>query len=91
MNIGLVLSGGGMRGAAHIGVIKALEEYGIFPIHIAGSSAGAIVGELYVYGYDWKVIFSFFKGVQLLDLKNTHSENQVLLMLKSFIHNLKPL
>ena len=44
MNIGLVLSGGGMRGAAHIGVIKALEELGISPTHISGSSAGAIVG-----------------------------------------------
>lgn len=69
MNIGLVLSCGGVRGAAHIGVIKALEEHGIFPTHIAGSSAGAIVGALYAYGYDWKAIFDFFKGVQLLDFK----------------------
>lgn len=69
MNIGLVLSGGGMRGAAHIGVIKALEEHGIFSTHIAGSSAGAIVGALYAYGYDWKDIFDFFKRVQLLDFK----------------------
>jgi NTE family protein len=69
MNIGLVLSGGGMRGAAHIGVIKALEEHGIFPTHISGTSAGAIVGALYAYGYDWKTIFAFFKDVQLLDFK----------------------
>jgi len=69
MNIGLVLSGGGMRGAAHIGVIKALEEHSIFPTHISGTSAGAIVGALYAYGYDWKTIFGFFKEVQLLDFK----------------------
>lgn len=66
MNIGLVLSGGGMRGAAHIGVIRALEEYQIHPTHIAGSSAGAIVGSLYAYGYNWEEILSFFKEVQLL-------------------------
>ena len=56
MEIGLVLSGGGMRGAAHIGAIKALEEHGVFPTHIAGTSAGAIVGALYAYGYKWEDI-----------------------------------
>lgn len=69
MNIGLVLSGGGMRGVAHIGAIKALEEFGIFATHISGSSAGAIVGALYAYGYDHKAILNFFKSVQLFDFK----------------------
>jgi NTE family protein len=69
MKIGLVLSGGGMRGVAHIGAIKALEEKGIFPTHIAGSSAGAVVGGLYAYGYKWDDILTFFKGIQVLDLK----------------------
>ncbi|WP_305070091.1 patatin-like phospholipase family protein [Flaviramulus sp. BrNp1-15] len=69
MNIGLVLSGGGMRGAAHIGVIKALEEHDIYPTHIAGTSAGAIVGALYAYGYKWQDILKFFKGIQILDIK----------------------
>jgi NTE family protein len=69
MNVGLVLSGGGMRGAAHIGVIKALEENRIYPTHISGTSAGAIVGALYAYGYDWKTIFQFFKAIQILDFK----------------------
>ena len=50
MKIGLVLSGGGVRGIAHIGVIKALEEYGIYPSYIAGTSAGAIVGGMYAGG-----------------------------------------
>ena len=40
MTTGLVLSGGGIRGVAHLGAIKALEEYGIYPSHIAGTSAG---------------------------------------------------
>lgn len=68
MNIGLVLSGGGMRGAAHIGVIKALEEHHISPTHIAGSSAGAIVGSLYAYGYNSDEILTFFKEVQLFSI-----------------------
>lgn len=65
VKIGLVLSGGGMRGVAHIGVIKALEEHKIFPTHIAASSAGAIVGSLYAYGYTWEEILAFFKEVSL--------------------------
>lgn len=69
MKIGLVLSGGGMRGVAHIGTIKALEEHGIFPTHLAGSSAGAIVGALYAYGYNWEDMLTFFKGIQILDIK----------------------
>lgn len=68
MKIGLVLSGGGMRGVAHIGAIKALEEQGVYPTHIAGSSAGAIVGALYAYGYKWEDMLAFFKGIQLFDI-----------------------
>ena len=48
--IGLVLSGGGARGLAHIGVIKALEELGISVHAIAGTSMGGIVGALYASG-----------------------------------------
>jgi NTE family protein len=69
MKIGLVLSGGGMRGVAHIGAIKALEEHNIIPTHVAGTSSGAIVGGLYAYGYHWEDIFEFFKSTQLLDFK----------------------
>ncbi|MFT6995460.1 MAG: putative acylesterase/phospholipase RssA [Maribacter sp.] len=53
MNTGLVLSGVGIRGVAHIGAIKALEENGIYPSHIAGTSAGAIVGAMYAGGCNW--------------------------------------
>jgi NTE family protein len=49
--IGLVLSGGGARGAAHVGVLKVLEEFDV-PVHaIAGTSMGAIVGSLYAAGW----------------------------------------
>jgi NTE family protein len=49
--VGVVLSGGGARGMAHIGVLKALEEYNIPVDYIAGTSAGALIGSLYVAGY----------------------------------------
>lgn len=49
--VGLVLSGGGATGLAHIGVLKALEERGIPIDFITGTSAGAIVGSLYACGY----------------------------------------
>lgn len=50
-DIGLVLSGGGARGVAHIGVIQALEEFGIRPTRLSGTSAGSIVGALYASGH----------------------------------------
>ncbi len=49
--IGLVLSGGGAKGMAHIGVLKVLEEVGIIPDYITGTSMGAVVGGLYACGY----------------------------------------
>ncbi|WKX76889.1 patatin-like phospholipase family protein [Zobellia laminariae] len=70
MNIGLVLSGGGIRGVAHIGAIKALEEHGIFPTHIAGTSAGAVVGALYASGASWAEILHFFKTIPLFRTQN---------------------
>ena len=49
--VGLVLSGGGARGIAHIGLIQALEDNGIPIDYVAGTSMGAIVGSLYAMGY----------------------------------------
>jgi NTE family protein len=49
--IGLVLSGGGAKGIAHIGVLKAMEEAGLTPDYISGTSMGSIVGGLYASGY----------------------------------------
>lgn len=47
MNIGLCLSGGGIKGVAHIGVLKALEEENINIDYISGTSSGSIVATLY--------------------------------------------
>src|SRR5205085_6254149 len=51
-NVALVLGSGGPRGFAHIGVLKVLEENGIKPDLIIGSSVGAMVGALYAAGVD---------------------------------------
>lgn len=51
MRKGLVLSGGGARGICHLGVLKALEEFDVKVDCIAGTSAGALTGALYSYGY----------------------------------------
>jgi NTE family protein len=63
-NIGLVLSGGGARGFAHLGVIEALNEAGIFPGVISGTSAGALAGVLYCDGYSPR---------EILRMMNSHS------------------
>ncbi|MEI8085854.1 MAG: patatin-like phospholipase family protein [Paludibacter sp.] len=49
--LGICLSGGGALGIAHIGVLQSLEDHGIFPQHIVGSSMGAIIGTIYAAGY----------------------------------------
>jgi len=50
MEFGIALAGGGARGAAHVGVLLALEEFGLYPRSIAGTSAGGIVAGLYAAG-----------------------------------------
>lgn len=50
MHYGLALSGGGTRGAAHVGVLKALEEARLLPDAVAGTSAGSIAAGLYASG-----------------------------------------
>ena len=58
--IGLVLSGGGAKGFAHIGVLKVLEQAGVKIDYIAGTSMGAVVGGLYASGYSATQIDSIF-------------------------------
>jgi NTE family protein len=68
--IGLALGGGAAKGFAHIGVIKALEENGIRPKIVTGTSAGSLVGSLYSYGYTSKQlekIASQLDGLNLAD------------------------
>jgi NTE family protein len=66
-NIGIVLSGGGARGFAHLGVLQALNEAGIFPDIISGTSAGALAGVLYCDGNSPKKILKIMKTNSRLD------------------------
>ena len=63
MKFGLVLSGGGARGLAHIGVLRALEEEGITPDIITGTSMGGMIGAPYALGYDSKAISDFIMKI----------------------------
>lgn len=61
--VGLVLSGGGAKGAAHIGVLKYIEEIGIPIDYIAGTSMGSIVGGMYALGYSSDEILNIIRNV----------------------------
>lgn len=61
MKIGIALSGGGIRGIAHAGVLKALEDYGIHIDIIGGTSAGSMIACLYAMGYKPHYIYLLFK------------------------------
>lgn len=60
--VGIVLSGGGAKGLAHIGALKVIEESGVKIDYIAGTSMGAIVGALYASGYSAIELDSIFKS-----------------------------
>lgn len=60
MSLGLALSGGGSKGAAHIGVLKALEEEKINIDYISGTSSGSIIASLYASGYTTNELTNFF-------------------------------
>jgi NTE family protein len=63
--IGLVLSGGGAKGLAHIGVLKVIDSLGIKIDYIGGTSMGAVIGGLYASGYSGKQLDSIFSHVDV--------------------------
>ena len=65
VSVGLVLSGGGAKGLAHVGALKAIEEAGLRLDDIAGTSMGAIVGALYASGYSASELDSLFTYTDL--------------------------
>ncbi len=69
--IGLALAGGGARGFAHLGVLRALEEFGIKPDLISGTSAGSLAGAFYADGYSPKEIIELFDDVKFRELVTT--------------------
>ena len=76
MKLGLALSGGGIRGIAHAGVLKALEENNIKIDAIGGTSSGSIIATLYAMGYSPYYIYILFKRYAK-DLVNRNSISKV--------------
>ena len=88
--VGLVLSGGGAKGAAHIGVLKYIEEAGIPIDYITGTSMGSIVGGMYALGYksdeileiisnvDWSKLISNDVGRKKISFARKHEDNTLL-------------
>ncbi len=81
LKVGLVLGGGGAKGAAEVGVLKAIEEVGIPIDYIAGTSIGSIIGGLYSCGYrssDLEDLFSSQEWVALLSDRNVDFDKRVI-------------
>ncbi|WP_228527538.1 patatin-like phospholipase family protein [Pararhodonellum marinum] len=91
--IGLVLSGGGAKGMAHIGILRYMEKAGIRPDYIVGTSMGAVVGGLYALGYsadeleaivrsiDWEIIVSNRVGFDDISFEEKEYYNRYLIEL----------
>ena len=86
--IGLVLSGGGAHGIAHIGVLKVMEEAGLRPDYITGVSMGSIIGGMYSLGYSADSLQKIFKRINWKQiLSNKIPENKVIFLEKSHFSN----
>ncbi|MDR3327344.1 MAG: patatin-like phospholipase family protein [Prevotellaceae bacterium] len=97
--IGIVLSGGGALGFAHIGALQALEEQGIRPTIVAGASMGALVGVFYANGYTPSQIYEIVKHEKFDNVLNIvvpiikhqklglSSQKNILKMLKKYINH----
>lgn len=74
MKLGLCLAGGGIKGAAHIGVLKALEEEKIKIDYLSGTSSGSIIATLYAIGYSAEEMYELFKKyckqIKYVEIKN---------------------
>jgi NTE family protein len=87
--IGLVLSGGGVRGAAHLGVIKALEEKDIQPSYVSGASMGAIVGAFYAAGHSSSEILDFLTNTSMFSYQHFAYRKPGLINTESFYDKFK--
>jgi NTE family protein len=84
MKIGITLSGGGARGIAHLGVLKALEEFGVKVSILSGTSAGAIAGAFYAKGYAIEEILEIIKSGHFFGMRNFLFKEKGLFSMKGF-------
>ena len=93
-SIGIVLSGGGVRGMAHVGLLEVLEENGIQVSCLSGASAGALVSALYAKGLRGQEIIDAFESVPLFSIYNyTWTKPGLIdtLRLRTFVQNYIPI
>jgi len=89
--IGLALSGGGVRGAVHLGILNVLIKNQIFPDIIAGTSAGSIVGALYAAGVDLEKFVEDFKHINPICLLDPTVSGVYILLLFYYYWTKKPM
>lgn len=82
--LGLVLSGGGARGIAHLGILKALEEIGVKPSIISGTSAGAIAAAFYAKGFSAEEILEIIKKGNFFNFSSILFKKQGIFSMKNF-------
>lgn len=86
--VGLVLSGGGAHGIAHLGVIKVMEESGLRPDYITGVSMGSIIGGMYALGYSADSLYNILRTIDWeLLFSNKIQENKVIFLEKNHFYN----
>jgi NTE family protein len=81
--IGLALDGGVVLGAAHIGVLKAIEEFDIKISYLAGTSIGAFIAALHAFGKTWEDIKTMALELDWLDMSSLSISKYVLLSNKN--------
>jgi len=89
MKIGIALGGGGARGFAHLGVLKALEEKGIKPDMVSGASAGSIVGSLLASGKSPDEIMALVRNNKFMDYAKVNLPVNGLFTLGNFEERIK--
>jgi NTE family protein len=88
-SVGISLSGGGSRGVAHVGILKALEEAGIKISKVTGTSAGAIVGAFYCSGFSPDCIMDIIREINLIGMMRPALKRAGLLKLENTIPTFK--
>ncbi|MDI3481116.1 MAG: hypothetical protein PWQ97_771 [Tepidanaerobacteraceae bacterium] len=90
-NIGIALSGGGVRGAVHLGVLKVLAQNGIYPDIISGTSAGSIAGAVYAAGIDIDDFVGKLKDIKAWKLLDPSFTPAYILLLIFYYWTNKPM
>lgn len=70
IKIGIAFGGGGTRGFTHLGVIKALEEFGLKFDYVTGTSVGSFVGAFYSAGYSFQEMYDIAKNIRTKDIRS---------------------